>query len=188
VKFGLTNPDDLSSDDEDDPLSAPPPLARRISTLSSVTLTNGYGTGSRGTSSTKGDREQVASAKRAALRGNDDSAPEYSDYEEDVTNAQALTEDHRNSPDWKPPFLARHASNAASPAAPVGAVPMTPSLIRAVNRIAAAQAQAYSSSVGPDSSTANPEGHIESVQARNQRWEAFWRDVTVKAEEGTNAQ
>ncbi|KAI0288194.1 hypothetical protein BC826DRAFT_1107896 [Russula brevipes] len=157
VKFGVTNPDDLSSDDEDDPLSAPPPLPRRISTLSSVTLTNVYGTGSRGTS-TKGDREQVAFAKRAALRGNDDSAPAYSDYEEDVTNAQTLTEEHRDSPDWKPPFLARHASNAANPAAPVGAVPITPSLIRAVNRIAAAQAQAYGSSVGPDSSTVTLRG------------------------------
>jgi hypothetical protein len=41
VKFGAVNPDDLSSDDEDDPLSTPPPLARRTSTLSSLTLTNG---------------------------------------------------------------------------------------------------------------------------------------------------
>ena len=41
VKFGAVNPDDLSSDDENDPLSTPPPRARRSPTLSSLTPTNG---------------------------------------------------------------------------------------------------------------------------------------------------
>jgi hypothetical protein len=188
VKFGAVNPDDLSSDDEDDPLSTPPPLPRRTSTLSSVTLTNGSNTGSWGISPMKGDQERVASARRIVFRGKDNDAPEYSDYEEDVTNAQTQTGEYRDSPGWKPPFLARHDSNTANTEPPIGAVPMpmTPSLIRAVDRIAAAQAQSYGSPSGPDTSAASPEADRESVLVRKQRWEAFWRDVTAKASEGTN--
>lgn len=190
VKFGAVNPDDLSSDDEDDPLSAPPPLARRTSTLSSVTLTNGSNAGFPSISSTKGNQEKVASAKRTALRGQDDGTAEYSDYEEDVTNAQTQTE-YRTSPGWKPPFLARHGSNAANSVPSVGTVPMTPSLIRAVDRIKAAQVQAYSTSLGDfDSPATAPDGHMEGVSVGQHGWEAFWRDVTAKAAEGTgtNAQ
>jgi len=136
----------------------------------------------------KGDQESMLPATRAVLRGNDNGAPEYSDYEEDVTNAQSQTGELRNSQGWKPPFLSRHGSNAANPASPAGAVPITPSLIRAVDRIAAAQAQAYGTSSGPDTSTsaASPEVDTESV-VREQRWEAFWRDVTAKASEGAIA-
>ena len=184
VKFGVANPDDLSSDDDDDPLSAPPPRpARRTSTYSSVTLINGSSSGS----ITKEDQERVASAKRTALRGKDDAAPEYSDYEEDVTSAQTEAREHRDLPDWRPPFLTRHASNASKPAQPVGAVPMTPSLIRAVDRIAAAQAQAYSSSPGSDSLVTTCNVQEEGASARKQRWEAFWHDVTAKVAEGKNA-
>lgn len=188
VKFGVMNPDDLSSDDEDDPLSAPPPRpTRRTSTYSSVTLTNGSSSGSQRFSLTKEDQEKVASAKRTALRGKEDAAPEYSDYEEDVTNAQTEAREHRDSPDWKPPFLTRHTSNASKPAQPVGAVPMTPSLIHAVDRIAAAQAQAYGSSPGSDPSMATYDVQGEGPSMRKQRWEAFWRDVTAKAAESKNA-
>jgi len=195
VKFGVVNPDDSSSDDDDDPLSTLPPRpARRTSTLSSVTLTNGSTTGSRGFPSIKEDQENVVSAKRAALRGKDggdgDGAPEYSDHEEDVTDAQAPTGEHdRDSPSWRPPFLTRHGSNAAKPVSPpAGTVPMTPSLIRAVDRIAAAQAQAYgpSAAAGSDSSAATPYGRSETGVAKKQRWEAFWRDVTARAAESTN--
>jgi hypothetical protein len=134
----------------------------------------------------KEGQEQMASARRTALRGKDDAAPEYSDFEEDVTNAHIEAREHRDSLDWKPPFLARRPSNAASPVQPVGAVPMTPSLIRAVDRIAAAQAQAYGSSAGSDPA-ATPDMQGDSVLARKQRWEAFWGDVTAKVAEGANA-
>jgi hypothetical protein len=187
VKFGAVNPDDLSSDDEDDPLTTPPPLARRTSTLSSVTLTNGSNKGSWTAFPMKGDQESVPPAKRVVLRGNDTDALEYSDSEEDVTNAQVQTGELRSSQGWKPPFLSRHGSNAANPAPPAGAVPITPSLIRAMDRIAAAQAEAYGSSSGPETLADSPEVDTESVLVRKQRWEAFWRDVTAKASEGTNA-
>ena len=36
----------------------------------------------------KGDRERGAPARRAALLGQENDAPDYTDYEEDVTNAQ----------------------------------------------------------------------------------------------------
>jgi len=180
VKFGAVNPDDLSSDDEDDPLSKPPPLARRTSTHSSLTLTNGSNVDSWNTFPMKGDHARGAPARRAVLRGQENDAPDYSDYEEDVTNAQTHTD--RNSPGWKP-----HGSDVTNPASSVGAVPMTPSLIRAVDRIAAAHAQAYGTSSGPDTSTGDREADTESVLVRKQRWEAFWHDVTVKASEGANA-
>jgi hypothetical protein len=95
VKFGAVNPDDLSSDDEDDPLSTPPPLARRTSTLSSLTLTNGSNVDSWKTSPMKGDQERGAPVRRAVLLDQENDAPDYSDYEEDVTNAQTHTD--RNS-------------------------------------------------------------------------------------------
>ncbi|KAI0306654.1 hypothetical protein B0F90DRAFT_1691928 [Multifurca ochricompacta] len=164
VKFDAIDPEDLSSDDEDDPLSTPPPLARRTSTRSSVTLTNGSTTGSQRLSPAK-DSKKATAAKYAGLEGNDGGATEYSDYE-DVTKAQPHTAEQRDSPGWKPP-----------PVAPVGAVPMTPSLIRAVDRIAAAQSQAYGSPAPTDSSH---------TSTRKQRWETFWRDVTDKIAEGTN--
>ena len=185
VKFGAVNPDDLSSDDEDDPLSTPPPLPRRTSTLSSLTLTNGSNVDSWKTSPMIGDLERRPPAMRAVLQGQENDAPDYSDYEEDVTNAPTHT-DH-NSPGWKPQFFARHGSDGANPASSVGAVPMTPSLIRAVDRIATAHAQAYGTSSGPDTSTGGREADAESVSVRKQRWETFWRDVTAKASEGPNA-
>jgi hypothetical protein len=185
VKFGAVNPDDLSSDDEDDPLSTPPPLARRTSTLSSLTLTNGSNVDSWKTSPMKGGQERGAPARRAVLLGQENDAPDYSDYEEDVTNAQTHTD--RNSPGWKSQIFARHGSDVVNPASSVGAVPMTPSLIRAVDRIAAAQAQAYGTSSDPDTSTGAREADTESVLVRKRRWETFWRDVTAKASEGANA-
>ena len=180
VKFGAVDPNDLSSDDEDDPLSSPPPPARRTSTRSgSATLTDGSIEGSQRISLGKEGLEKVAAAKRVALEANDASAPEYSDYEEDAIISQTH---HRNSPGWKPPFLVRTGSNVASTGAPVVAVPMTPSLIRAVDRIEAAKAQAYSSPTPVYTSGSAPEIHTaENGSARKQRWEAFWHDVTSKA-------
>ena len=185
VKFGAVNPGDLSSDDEDDPLSTPPPPARRASTRSSsATLTNGSDEGSRRIFLGKDGLEKVAAAKRVALEANDASALEYSDYEEDTINSQTQIAGRRNSPGWKPPFLVQNGSDTASTAAPIAAVPMTPSLIRAVDRIEAAKAQAYGSPTPVDLPAPTPDTHTtEIVSARKQRWESFWRDVTSKAGE-----
>jgi len=61
---------------------------------------------------------------------------------------------------------------------------MTPSLIRVVDRIEAAKAQAYGSPTPVDPPAPTPDTHTaEIVSARKQRWESFWRDVTSKAGE-----
>jgi hypothetical protein len=184
VKFGAMNPDSSSSEDEDDPLSVPPPppLARRTSTRSSVTLTNGSSAGSQYVSLAKGDLGIAAAAKRTALQSNNDGALEYSDYEEDVTNTRMCSREHRDSQGWRPPVLASHDPNTASSATLVGKVPMTPSLIRAVDRITAAQTQAYRPT---DPTTARDlDDHTDG--ASEQRWGAFWQDVATKVAEGTN--
>lgn len=111
--------------------------------------------------------------RRTASRGgagDTPGAPEYSDVEEDVTNAYAYIRPQvaRDEPGWKPEFLKRAASGAsvassssrrgkkpeislASP--PPGAVPMTPSLVNALGRIAQAQAEAYGSDSASGSAT-----------------------------------
>ena len=184
VKFGAADCGDLSSDDEDDPLSSPPPARRASTRSSSATLTNGSDEGSRRIFLGKDGSEKVATAKRVTLEANDASAPVYSDSEEDAINSQTQTADRRNSPGWKPTFLVRNGSNTASIAAPTVAVPMTPSLIRAVDRIEAAKAQAFGSATPVDLPTTTPDTHTaEIVSARKQRWESFWHDVTSKAGE-----
>ncbi|KAH9048182.1 hypothetical protein EDB84DRAFT_1458850 [Lactarius hengduanensis] len=190
LRFGAMDPSDLSSDDEDDPLSSPPPPARRASTRSSsATLTNGSSEGSRRVSHGKESLDKVAAAKRVALEANDASAPEYSDHEEDAINSKRQTTDHRNSPGWKPPFIVRNGSITASTAEPVAAVPMTPSLIRAVDRIEAAKVQAYGSPTPVDSTATATTPDTDTAgtsPARKQRWETFWHDVTSKAGQKTD--
>ena len=189
VKFGAIDFSDLSSDDEDDPLSSPPPPARRASTRSSsATLTNGSNEGSRRIIIGNESSEKVAIAKRVALEAKDATAPEYSDYEEGTMNSRTQTADRRNSPGWKPPFFVRNGSNTADTAAPIAAVPMTPSLIRAVDRIEAAKAQAYGPPTPVDSpAVTTPDAHTTEIGSeRKQRWEVFWHDVTSKAGEKAN--
>lgn len=109
--------------------------------------------------------------RRTASRGGTGDipgAPEYSDVEEDVTNAYAYIRPQRarGEPGWKPEFLKRAASGASVASAssqrgkkseklnpPPGAVPMTPSLVNALGRIAQAQAQAYGSDSASGSAT-----------------------------------
>lgn len=95
-------------------------------------------------------------------------APEYSDVEEDVTSAYAYIRPQlaRDEPGWKPEFIKRATSGASLASSssqrgkepghlspPPGAVPMTPSLVNALGRIAQAQAQAYGSDSASGSAT-----------------------------------
>lgn len=109
--------------------------------------------------------------RRTASRGGNvdiPGAPEYSDVEEDVTNAYVYIRPQRarGEAGWKPEFLKRAASGASVASAssqrgkkseklnpPPGAVPMTPSLVNALGRIAQAQAQAYGSDSASGSAT-----------------------------------
>ena len=164
------------------------------------------------------ERARTLGAKRAALASSkslsseSEPAPEYSDIEEeDVTtvlkkaNASANI---RGSPGWKPPFIARSQSQAsgmtdaatlAPPASsrtptlpPPGTVPLTPSLMYAIDRIAVAQSEAYGSQNGLPMSFPQPKlnGMLAPTlpstpsaasEGSGEQWDSFWRDVTAKA-------
>jgi hypothetical protein len=140
---------------------------------------------------------------------------EYSDLEgEDVTAAAASRD--RGAPGWSPDFLRRHRESGGtsttsertavelSPAIsslPEGEVPITPSPITSINRIAVAQQTALSASsrrLRPDfapSKSSEPPGTIGLPEGRAQvytpfsgceddeslRWDIFWKDVREKA-------
>ncbi|THH04121.1 hypothetical protein EW145_g5756 [Phellinidium pouzarii] len=154
-------------------------------------------------------------------------APDYSDIEEDVTATYARPSDSpsRDAPGWKPEFIKRAASSSSSSSSsaqkckamkaargsPSGAVPMTPSIFNAVERLVQAQAEAFG-----DNSVLNaaiqasyhyppspPRKHVsiamnglepvvglpvtrDSQQAlrgnHSEKWDAFWRDIQTKAE------
>ncbi|KLO17304.1 hypothetical protein SCHPADRAFT_846773 [Schizopora paradoxa] len=102
--------------------------------------------------------------QRSRSPGTPIGAPDYSDVEEiDVTNALDYLPNrpeinNNGAENWTPTFMKRASEGQTDGnAVPPGAVPMTPSLMNALNRIAAAQAHAY----GPDASlpTKKPE-HI----------------------------
>lgn len=119
--------------------------------------------------------------------------PDYSDYEEDVTlSKRHLQEGQQKHKEWSPGFMkkqqqrqteesssgrsqATNASLAMPP--PLGAVPATPSLIKALDRIAVAQKDAFSHlrSEMPSVSMAEDEGK-EAV-----KWDAFWKDVKSRS-------
>lgn len=167
------------------------PMIRSNSNATSLSGTTVYPSGSEGVSAElavvsedldiKKERARLAGLKstfgaapaqrRTTTRGGTvdiPGAPEYSDVEEDVTNAYASIRPQlaRDEPGWKPEFLKRAASGASLASSssqrgkkseklnpPPGAVPMTPSLVNALGRIAQAQAQAYGSDSASGSAT-----------------------------------
>ncbi|KAI0310727.1 hypothetical protein OF83DRAFT_1070095 [Amylostereum chailletii] len=185
------------SDDDDDPIkpiSFPPrPLNRRSSTHTSTSKTLTNGSVDRSFDLAK-ETARLSDAKRNAVGENEDAAPEYSDYEEDVTS---LKSKNRDEPGWLPPFLAQHqTSSTEATLAPPGTVPLTPSLIHAIDRINSAQAKAY----GPLAEVGQREGmpipsvespafggskpalrHGDPNPAKGEQWDSFWKDVTDKA-------
>lgn len=153
---------------------------------------------------------------------------EYSDYEDDHRAAllrRSSTQDHRTKREsWAPGIPTRlgerHAGEGVGAGMAVGTgtgglplpiqqpapVPATPSLIYALDRLAAAHREAYSARVAPASSPLRPqrvaspiasEGRVGWAMAndddedvdveigaerRSPRWEEFWREVQVKAQ------
>jgi len=107
----------------------------------------------------------------------------YSDVEgEDITSSNASplgrVRSRREEPGWTPAFLQRgtdstsHGKGTTS-SPPPGAVPMTPSLIRAIDRIAVAQTKAYRAAV-----PLSP----QPTETREE-WRGFWERVQQKAAE-----
>ncbi|KAF7368988.1 hypothetical protein MVEN_00225400 [Mycena venus] len=183
-----------SSDEDDDPLSPTSPtkpprpwLRQKMSMASTTTLVDD--------ASAKGkdiDFDKEMGRVRGAKKRGADEAPEYSDFEEDLTN---LANKDKDGKEWSPGFLKRHRSgaNAVSStasqrtavtnsssntkSAPLGAVPATPSLIKALDRIAVAQKDAFSGVDAPADGMPSPREEYKP----GARWGDFWRDVQDKA-------
>lgn len=136
---------------------------------------------------------------------------DYSDYEDDVTSALK----DREATDWSPQFLRRDSPSggsstsertavndarqlvaASTPASPGGAVPITPSLINALDRLAVAQQEAFGtpSPVRPGlpashssepvivSGLPKPQAATSPQREANvETWDAFWKDVRDQA-------
>ncbi|EKM51474.1 uncharacterized protein PHACADRAFT_261616 [Phanerochaete carnosa HHB-10118-sp] len=193
IRFQSGDDESSSSEEEDELLTNKPFVLRPLSPASSATLTNSY-----------------TDVKPPSLTFAE--VPEYSDYEEDLTEA-SRERASRDVPHWTPGFFRRHSmrygvrpadtpsqqigsrGSASSPhlasqqerplqaaestpgAVVLSSIPATPSLIRAVDRIATA----YTTQAAP------PEGR-DNTFARDARpiprkpWDTFWADVKAKAQ------
>jgi hypothetical protein len=141
-------------------------------------------------------------------------APEYSDYEEDLASINVKRQEKeastREDKAWSPGFLQRHASSQTSSARsssqattavdpnalmPIP-VPATPSLIKALDRIAIAQKDAFGKAPPrpglPHTQSSNVglhEGLPTTVKQQipkppeGPKWNEFWRDVDDKVRE-----
>jgi len=127
--------------------------------------------------------------------------PEYSDLEEDVTEVRKGSNGDRDSlRGWSPGFLRthQHASTTSSRTVvssphllSLGAVPATPSLIKALDRVAVAHLAAFGSDArqsGPQPSKSdNPRSTdglpmmVNDGEYKGDQWAGFWKDVRDKA-------
>ncbi|KAI0629899.1 hypothetical protein C8Q77DRAFT_1280569 [Trametes polyzona] len=192
IKFDPLDPYTLSDSDEEDDLKKAVPAFVRSPTRtdSMATLTN-----------------DKASPVKESPKNRRVHIDALSDDEEDVTSGAVSP----NGEKWSPDFVRRHSqrqlahkqstaglSQAASSSAGTGSsatltpaaftpVPATPSLIKAVERVNAAQQEAFASAAArsseglPMTSPAAmdqvpPQGHVH-----GRHWDAFWRDVKTKA-------
>lgn len=117
------------------------------------------------------------------------------DYSDGESARSQQRKGSREAPGWTPEFIRRHSSGGRSKDAetgnvelearrnesvPAGAVPMTPSLIKALDRVTQAQTAAYAASSTPGTpgspvSMPQPGGGYD--------WGAFWKNVEDKAKE-----
>lgn len=171
VKFQPLTQDLSSDSDSEDDLDKKYPLrpfAQRASTSgSSVTAVS-----------------ERARGKLPKIGGEDG---DYSDAEAYPVLSKAQS---RDTPGWKPGFLVRSETPGVAPgttgladrlAAPPGAVPATPSLIKAIDRIHKAQTSAYASSAPQSPQPESPKS--DAGEGGQERWQNFWAEVQAKASE-----
>ncbi|KAI0350347.1 hypothetical protein OH77DRAFT_1489218 [Trametes cingulata] len=207
IKFDPLDPYTLSDSDEEDDLKKAAPAFVRAPTRtdSMATLTDDK------PSPAKGVLDKPTRGRKMTMES-------LSDDEEDVTSC--ATREKTTSPKgdkWSPEFIRRHSqrqlnrkqssagfsqaasssngtgsSNTLTPAA-FTPVPATPSLIKAVERVNAAQQEAFANH--PARSTEglpmpSPVSDAQEMQRQPQghpqghNWDAFWRDVKTKAGHG----
>lgn len=207
VKFRPLADNELSSEDEDGegPAGARPWLRSQTSfaasSTSGATLTVGTPDKAKEVDALDVEKERAA----ISIRNGDLSAPDYSDSEEDLATVPLARRASRDAPGWSPDFLRRHKSRATSgglttpggsdhgsglttvPTTLLRAVPATPSLIRAIERVNAAQDAAYGfppiGAPAPEGNIVQTDAHVhaEDEQQSGERWVSFWRDVKQKA-------
>ncbi|KDR82403.1 hypothetical protein GALMADRAFT_58295 [Galerina marginata CBS 339.88] len=151
--------------------------------------------------------QEIAQLKKQRKKADDNEDLVYSDYEEDLTAQRPRGTIEESG--WSPAFLKRHQSQNQSDGAMPKPVPATPSLIKAIDRLAVAQKEAYGSAVQAasqkdaaaptrsaskdHSNSRRPSASPEDAEAggpkeasakaeRAPRWEEFWREVRVKAQ------
>lgn len=106
---------------------------------------------------------EVAKLKKGKVKAIGEGVPEYSDYEEDIgspTRPIPRRGAGEGDAEWSPGFMKRHSasfpgsgisgsrSGSTNGSAPLAAVPATPSLIKALDRISVAQQDAFGAGVG----------------------------------------
>ncbi|KAI0761979.1 hypothetical protein BD413DRAFT_665887 [Trametes elegans] len=201
IKFDPNDPYILTdSDDEDDLKKTMPAYVRSPIRMDSMaTLTD----------------ERPSPAEGAPAKGGRVTMDTLSDDEEDVTSSVAR--DRTGSPhgtNWTPDFIRRHSqrqlahkqssadfSQAASSSNDTGSsntltptvfapVAATPSLIRAVERVNAAQQEAFASRstdglpIIPTAAIPGEPHEETPTHAQSYHWDSFWRDVKTKAGHG----
>jgi hypothetical protein len=222
VKFRPLGEGELSSDSEDGDIKKPvlgspagsggnaKPWLKQKPSMSSTSVTLiGDGSGGKGGSDEIDYQKEMRKLGRLKKNGmGEGEVPEYSDFEEDLTNVSVgkgvRADAGDNGEGWSPGFLKRHqlgngrsrggnrvlssvsqgtavdpvtpTTRAGSP--PLGAVPVTPSLMKALDRIAVAQKDAF----GGDPSGGNSEGlGGREGGYKGPRWDDFWKEVKEKA-------
>jgi hypothetical protein len=168
----LRHSDSSDDDSDDDGKYIPRPWAKKRATtsLSGVTLA--------GSNSDK---------------GKDKAAIDYSDGES-VTPSQKKPRMSRDSPGWTPEFIRKgkdkdvesgsvelEQKRNRSESPPPGAVPITPSLLNALERVGKAQSAAYA--VSKSSGQSQPSPAVSMPEPQGYDWGAFWRNVEDKAKE-----
>lgn len=205
VKFRPLCEDELLTSDEDsdgnDGLATPPRrpwLTQKASMASSSPTLIGDGIKGGGEEIDYEKEIKMLKSRNLGAGLGEGEVPEYSDYEEDVTSSKPQQAD-----DWSPGFMKRHRSaNAASAVSssgsqrtavnatpgspPLGAVPATPSLIKALDRVALAQQAAFASATpssrpGGDDGLPRVDENEEQFGAKAVKWDHFWKEVKEKS-------
>lgn len=203
------------SDSDEDKLRTPPGFGRSLLDMrrsSSPPVSVGF---MRSLSKMTHANIKELTKVKMETRAHHDESLGYSDFDEDDVTSAAAMQRNRDVPGRSPDFLRRYSETGGSsttsqrtavekpsPAissvsAPEGAVPMTPSLIKAIDRIAVAQQAGYSAAgkplrpclpsskssnpawlLGPQVSPSSP---LSADEHKSAIWDAFWTDVGQKA-------
>ncbi|KAG6918766.1 hypothetical protein DXG01_011957 [Tephrocybe rancida] len=180
VKFGQDLSSDSSGDDSDAPHQKVRPWLKQKASMSSSTPTLVDQPARTLLNARNIDLETVKHKKARTKHASGPSVtPVYSDYEEDIATPSPTPGINEEGTGWRPEFIRRYSSStgvsgltssaSGHSSAPMGAVPATPSLIKALDRITAAQRDAFGSisvhsAPSPNQSSSKPETKASSAK------------------------